>query len=105
MAELAAPAAPGVTMLRQGPFSLLQTEGVERITADLAKNQLGGVSNDRQYEAGQPDDPWLRGQGQGQERQNGDLEARTVLVFCFCFLFFKEKKKKKAKHQPHGDLC
>lgn len=43
MAELAAPAAPGVTMLRQGPFSLLQTEGVERITADLAKDQLGGV--------------------------------------------------------------
>lgn len=40
MAELAAPAAPGVTMLRQGPFSLLQTEGVERITADLAKDQL-----------------------------------------------------------------
>lgn len=40
MAELATPAAPGVTMLRQGPFSLLQTEGVKRITADLAKDQL-----------------------------------------------------------------
>lgn len=40
MAELAAPAAPGVTMLRQGPFGLLQTEGVKRITADLAKHQL-----------------------------------------------------------------
>lgn len=40
MAELAAPAAPGVTMLGQGPFSLLQAEGVERITTDLAEDKL-----------------------------------------------------------------
>lgn len=43
MAELAAPAAPGVTMLGQGPFSLLQAEGVERVTADLAEDKLEGV--------------------------------------------------------------
>lgn len=41
MAKLAAAAAPGVMMLRQGPLGLLQTEWVERVTADLAEHQLG----------------------------------------------------------------
>lgn len=41
VAEFASAAAPGVMMLGQGPLSLLQTEWVERITADLAEYQLG----------------------------------------------------------------
>lgn len=41
VAELAAAAAPGVTMLGQGPLSFLQAEWVERVTADLAEHQLG----------------------------------------------------------------
>jgi len=40
MAKLAAAAAPGVMMLGQGPLGLLQTEWMERVTADLAEHQL-----------------------------------------------------------------
>lgn len=58
MAEFAAAATPGVMMLGQGPFSLLQAEGMERITADLAEHQLG-------LRRGGNDGHRVRSEGQG----------------------------------------